>query len=497
MKETQVHAQPNEKRRVVLAAFILSGFLPGCGGGSSTGILEPPSSLPTGFSPPDEVPSISLKNLTNKTIYLAHRGSAALFPENTHEAFANSLLNGNFFLEADVQTLADGSLGIMHDFTVERTTTSSGNVAAFSESTWTQLKIDGDAWHGSNFFNTAAPLFSKWVDNFKGKAILVPEDKDLRSTPAIVKTLQEAGVSKEQVLIQAFGIAPLAAAIAAGYQGCYLHSGKAEPKTAIDAGITWTGIDANASETDIQKWTKSGVKVLLWTINRRYIRDAKLSLGVAGFFSDDPEYLRNDAPLSTTDRFGLQTWSPGMLARGGDIARADRGKFFDGGYWGYDTTELGYLGCLMGYLCPIKGHIKPSFYNIDLQVHFGASANNDLTLWASIYIGTDDRPFVDSTTDQTEGYHLLFRRNGGIDLYKKTAGNSTVHLMGTAGSNINEGQEVAYRITVTDRTVTVARLTSEKSEQNSFTCNDASIRGAYIHLGRNGLACKFRKVAIT
>ncbi len=60
----------------------------------------------------------------------AHRGGAFLWPENSLLAFRNALTLGVDLLETDVHLTADGEVVIVHDPTLDRTTTGQGPVAA-------------------------------------------------------------------------------------------------------------------------------------------------------------------------------------------------------------------------------------------------------------------------------------------------------------------------------------------------------------------------------
>jgi glycerophosphoryl diester phosphodiesterase len=82
---------------------------------------------------------ISLKNLTEPFI-MAHRGGSNVYPENTLEAFKQIVSNGIRVIEMDVQILSDGSLVVMHDSTVDRTTDGTGNVSDFHASAWKKIK---------------------------------------------------------------------------------------------------------------------------------------------------------------------------------------------------------------------------------------------------------------------------------------------------------------------------------------------------------------------
>src|SRR5579884_810942 len=59
---------------------------------------------------------------------VAHRGGAALAPENTMAAFRNALTLPVDAVELDVQMSCDGHLIVFHDNTVDRLTNGTGNI---------------------------------------------------------------------------------------------------------------------------------------------------------------------------------------------------------------------------------------------------------------------------------------------------------------------------------------------------------------------------------
>jgi glycerophosphoryl diester phosphodiesterase len=69
---------------------------------------------------------------TQGTLVIAHRGGAALRPENTLEAFEHALALGADVLEMDVRATADGAIVVIHDATLERTTDGRGPVSSFT-----------------------------------------------------------------------------------------------------------------------------------------------------------------------------------------------------------------------------------------------------------------------------------------------------------------------------------------------------------------------------
>ena len=61
-------------------------------------------------------------------LFAAHRGGALLWPENSPLAFRNALALGADFLELDVHLARDGEVVVIHDPTLDRTTTGAGPV---------------------------------------------------------------------------------------------------------------------------------------------------------------------------------------------------------------------------------------------------------------------------------------------------------------------------------------------------------------------------------
>ena len=62
------------------------------------------------------------------TLLAAHRGGSLLWPENSLLAFRNALALGADFIEFDVHLSRDGEVMVIHDATLDRTTTGAGPV---------------------------------------------------------------------------------------------------------------------------------------------------------------------------------------------------------------------------------------------------------------------------------------------------------------------------------------------------------------------------------
>jgi glycerophosphoryl diester phosphodiesterase len=72
-----------------------------------------------------------------RPLSVAHRGHSIACPENTLEAYRKAIELGVEMIECDVNITRDGTLVMMHDPTLDRTTTGSGLVSA---STWDEIQ---------------------------------------------------------------------------------------------------------------------------------------------------------------------------------------------------------------------------------------------------------------------------------------------------------------------------------------------------------------------
>ncbi|MGP1274609.1 MAG: glycerophosphodiester phosphodiesterase family protein [Caulobacterales bacterium] len=125
------------------------------------------------------------------TLISAHRGGVEPgFPEHAIETFANTLSGGPMLLEMDVRRTADGVLVMMHDESLERTTTGTGNVEdlTFAELTGLQL-VDNEG----EVTNYRIPSLSEVLNWARGRAYV---QLDLKRTVP-VEELVEAIVAHD------------------------------------------------------------------------------------------------------------------------------------------------------------------------------------------------------------------------------------------------------------------------------------------------------------
>src|SRR5262245_6449701 len=77
------------------------------------------------------------------TRYVAHRGGAAQWPENSLTAFSNAIALGARVLEMDVHQTADSEVAVIHDPTLDRTTNGHGPVARATAADLAHARLRG------------------------------------------------------------------------------------------------------------------------------------------------------------------------------------------------------------------------------------------------------------------------------------------------------------------------------------------------------------------
>jgi glycerophosphoryl diester phosphodiesterase len=90
---------------------------------------------------------------------VGHRGAAGLAPENTLSGFQKAATIGLNWVEFDVQCCASGEWVVIHDETLERTTTGQGQV---SKTPYEVIKnLDAGSWFHPQFKNERVPCLQE------------------------------------------------------------------------------------------------------------------------------------------------------------------------------------------------------------------------------------------------------------------------------------------------------------------------------------------------
>lgn len=107
----------------------------------------------------------------------AHRGGATKgFPENCLQTFENTLSHTYAILEVDPRYTKDSVIVLMHDPTLDRTTTGQGKIADHTLAALKDIKLKDPGGHETRFHIPTLDEALMWA---KGKTILVLDQKDV------------------------------------------------------------------------------------------------------------------------------------------------------------------------------------------------------------------------------------------------------------------------------------------------------------------------------
>ncbi|TCC19955.1 glycerophosphodiester phosphodiesterase [Kribbella sindirgiensis] len=452
--------------------------------------------------------SATISDLFSKTpFYIAHRGSGDEAPEHTLEAYRYAVSVGAKALELSVQRTADGVLVCYHDTTLARMT--GGVAGAVSDYTYAQLKnkipVKGQDLLGPGWANLEIPLLSKVLEEFYGRVVLFIEPKTTDATAPLQKLLQDLPGATESVVYKSHVNASsgLAWAQSNGFRTwAYLDSTTTSAQMdAAEANVTYWGIpDVDPSSTTNAQIAAVRARpvvkpIIVWEVHRRSRRDELAALGVQGMMTSGYSYVTSSTPLLKDAHFELGVKPPGSLGIDNTVNQALR---FDSGNGVYFTTAPN-RSAVMGALCPLPANGYTIFFDMKWDTIPAAS------LHAGIAFGrTTDDIYRFGQTPTGDGYHVLIRDDGDLQLYTHTSGVGSGTSIGTANNGTPDpanpvaGVWMSYSVNVTTTGITVSRLDVPKT----ITVSDTTRRGGYFHLvGGNttdvNAVAHFRNVKVT
>lgn len=120
-----------------------------------------------------------LKNLDQKCIHIAaHRGAHIAYPENSIAAIEEAIRLGASVVELDVRATKDGVLVLMHDKTVNRTTSGEGEVGKHTYAEIQKMHLRGAT--DGEMSNLFIPTLQEALRICKGKIIVDLDFKEER-----------------------------------------------------------------------------------------------------------------------------------------------------------------------------------------------------------------------------------------------------------------------------------------------------------------------------
>jgi len=240
---------------------------------------------------------------------VAHRGGAALAPENTLGAFENALKIGVDMVECDVHLSKDGEVVVMHDPDISRTTNGTGQIGALTLAELKQLnaaaKFADPKWSPQ-----AVPTLAQVLDLVKGKAGIQIEIKLAAGNKRydgiekkVIDLVNARGMTNDVIIISfdfptIQDVKKIDSRIKTGAlsRGDWVMAMSPE-QIAVEI-MTTTGADyfmptaGVLNETMVRAIHGRGAKIGVWTVNAASDMQRLAGWGVDAITSDRPDELK-------------------------------------------------------------------------------------------------------------------------------------------------------------------------------------------------------------
>jgi glycerophosphoryl diester phosphodiesterase len=232
------------------------------------------------------------------TEVIAHRGASGTAPENTLPAFRRAEELGADMIELDVQLTRDGHPVVIHDRTLDRTTSGRG---AVRRRTLEEISgLDAGAWFGRAFADTRVPTLDQVF-----AAVAIPLNVELKAAGddgierRVLDTVARAG-ALERVVFSSFDAASLRRlrSLSGEADLAVLWAGRSVSRAIALAGrVGARSLHLRTSRgvtSAIAAGHAAGLAVRVWTVNAPADFARLTDAGADGVFTDYPErFLQN------------------------------------------------------------------------------------------------------------------------------------------------------------------------------------------------------------
>lgn len=232
-------------------------------------------------------------------LVVAHRGASAAAPENTLAAFRLAVEQGAPAVECDVHLTADGTVVVIHDATVDRTTNGNGEV---SRQRYEDLRrLDAGSWFGARFAGEHLPTLDEALGVTQGRTRLFVEIKRGGGEALVAATLAAIGrAGGADVTVISFGpeeiqlVARTRPDLPLGFLISQQHVARLGPAAAVQAarGLGAAFISPHHEAADasfLSAAREAALPISVWTVDDVERMRALAGLGVDAITTNRPD----------------------------------------------------------------------------------------------------------------------------------------------------------------------------------------------------------------
>jgi glycerophosphoryl diester phosphodiesterase len=231
---------------------------------------------------------------TPKIIVMAHRGASSENPENTKIAVRKAGESGADYSEIDVHQTRDGKIILMHDETLDRTTSGKGYIWDHS---WEEIRyLDAGSWFGEEFQGEPVPSLEEIIRFASGRIKLNIEIKISKEEPDKVSKVMDI-IDKydfrDECVVTSFDrmtvekVKEIDSRIQTGF-----IFGKNYPDNVFTG--SWDILSCNykiVDEAFVQKARENKKKIYVWTVDQKNEMLRLIGLNVDAIITNKPGFL--------------------------------------------------------------------------------------------------------------------------------------------------------------------------------------------------------------
>jgi len=233
-------------------------------------------------------------------LWIAHRGAGKLAPENTLAAFRVGASHGWRAFECDVKLSADGIPFLLHDDTLQRTTSARGTAG---ERSWAELsRLDAGGWHSRAFAGEPLPSLEAIAAYVLRNGFTL--NIEIKPTPGLEFETGRVVAREAARLWAASRVAPVAPPLLSSFRPEALQGAREtapELPRALLLDTLWPGwfdvaraLDVVACVTNHKimdgelhaQLRAAGLRALVYTVNESAEAQRLLTLGIDGIITD-------------------------------------------------------------------------------------------------------------------------------------------------------------------------------------------------------------------
>ena len=234
---------------------------------------------------------------------IGHRGAAALAPENTLASIRAAAESGVSWVEVDAKLSRDRVPMLMHDATLERTTTAQGPVA---DLTAAELgRLDAGSRFAPRFAGEPVPSLMQCLSECRALGLgldleIKPyKGSEAATAAAVLSVLDKAGwTAADPILITSFAIQSLrvvrdyAPTFQRGLLIWKFTEGWQDAARDLGAVAVISDHKSLQTEDDVARIADGGWIPMTYTVNDRARAAELYAWGIDGIVTDDPPTLR-------------------------------------------------------------------------------------------------------------------------------------------------------------------------------------------------------------